>query len=95
MYISKAFIGCFSLFLGVALFAFVTGTLSAPTVLAQPVDAGREPTGAPIVYNLTPAEDVIVGQDELSRAAATIETQREDNLSWAGSLSTSEDDQAF
>lgn len=95
MYVSKAFIGCFSLFLGVALFAFVTGTLSAPTVLAQPVDAGREPTGAPIVYNLTPAEGVIVGQDELSRAAATIETQREVNLSWAGSLSTSEDDQAF
>ena len=59
-------------------------TLSAHPVLAEPVDAGEEPTGAPIVYNLTPLEGTIVAQDELNRAAATIETQRDAGLARAG-----------
>ena len=58
-------------------------TLAAHPVLAQPVDAGEEPTGAPIVYNLTPTEGTIVAQDEPNRAAARIETQREVGLAWA------------
>jgi hypothetical protein len=74
----------FSLFLGVALFALVVSTLSAQPVLAQPPDAGEEPTGAPIVYNLTPREGAVVAQDELSRAAATIETRRNVGLARAG-----------
>jgi hypothetical protein len=85
MSISKAFGGCFSLFLGAALFALVVlGTLSARTVLAQPVNAGEEPKGGPIVYDLTPSEGAIVAQNKLSRAAATIETRREARLSSVG-----------
>ncbi len=74
----------FSLFLGAALFALVVSTLSARPVLAQPPDAGEEPTGAPIIYNLTPREGANVAQDELSRAAATIETRHNVGLAWAG-----------
>ncbi len=84
MGILKVFGGYFSLFLGSALFALVVGTLSAQPVLAQPPDAGEEPTGAPIIYNLTPREGAVVAQDELSRAAATIETRRNVSLSRAG-----------
>ncbi|HZY57992.1 MAG: hypothetical protein M3246_07100 [Actinomycetota bacterium] len=86
MSISKTFGGYFSLFLGAALFALVVvvGTLSAQTVLAQPVDAGKEPPAGPIVYDLTPSEGAIVARNQLSRAAATIETQRKASLSWAG-----------
>jgi hypothetical protein len=47
-------------------------------------DAGQEPTGAPILYNLTPPEGERISQDELSRAAATIETRRKSSVSWAG-----------
>ena len=73
----------FSLFLGAALFALVVSTLSARPVLAQPPDAGEEPTGAPIIYNLIPREGANVAQDELSRAAATIETRHNVGLAWA------------
>ncbi len=83
MYISKASMSCWSLFFGVVLFALVAGTSSARTAPAPP-DAGQEPTGAPIFYNLVPTEGAIVAQEELSRAAATIETRREASLSWAG-----------
>ncbi len=83
MGILKVFGGHFSLFLGAALFALVVSTLSARPVLAQPPDAGEEPSGAPIVYNLTPREGAVVAQDELSRAAATVETRRNAGLAWA------------
>ncbi len=63
------------LFLGVTLFALVVGTPSAGTIPAKP-DAGQEPPGAPIIYNLEPEEGASVKQDELSRASATIETRR-------------------
>lgn len=76
--------GHFSLFLGAALFVLIVGTLSARPVLAQPPAAGEEPTGAPIIYNLTPREGALVAQDELSRAAATIETRRNVGLARAG-----------
>lgn len=72
------------LFLCAALFALVVGTLSARPVLAQPPDAGEEPTGAPIIYNLIPREGARIAQDDLSRAAATIETRRNVGLAWAG-----------
>ena len=66
-----------SLFLGTAPFALlVVCTLAAHPVLAEPMDAGEAPTGAPIVYNLTPTEGTIVAQDELNKAAARIETRR-------------------
>ncbi len=82
---SQAFVKYCSLFLGTALFALlVLCALSAHPVLAGPVDAGEEPAGAPIVYNLTPTEGAIVAQDELNRAAATIETQRDAGLARAG-----------
>jgi len=84
MYISKTSVGYGSLFLGVLLFAlFFMRTPSAQTAPAKP-DAGQQPTGAPIFYNLTPPEGAIVAQNELSRAAATIETRREAKASWAG-----------
>ena len=84
MYISKASISYCLVFLSVVLFAlFFVGTPSAQTIPAKP-DAGQQPTGAPIFYNLTPPEGAIVAQDELSRAAATIETRREAKVSWAG-----------
>jgi hypothetical protein len=85
MDVSKAFVRYCSLFLSAALFALlVVCTFSVHPVLAEPVDAGEEPTGAPIVYNLTPTEGTIVAQDELNRAAATIETQRDAGLRRAG-----------
>jgi hypothetical protein len=83
MRISKASVGYCSLFLGMVLLALVVGPPSARTIPAKP-DAGEEPAGAPIFYNLTPAEGTSISQDELSRAAATIETRREASLSWAG-----------
>ena len=83
MYTSKPSVGHWSLFLGVVLLALVAVTPSARTIPAQP-DAGQEPTGAPIFYNVTPSEGAIVSQDELSRAAATIETRRQVSVSWAG-----------
>ena len=57
------------MFLGVVLFALFVGIPSARTIPAKP-DAGQEPTGAPIFYNLTPPEGVIVARHELSRVAA-------------------------
>src|SRR5215213_2931560 len=81
--ISKASVGYCSVLLGVVLLALVAGSPSARTVPAKP-DAGQEPTAAPILYDLTPAEGAIVSQDELSRAAATIETRRQASVSWAG-----------
>jgi hypothetical protein len=85
VFASKPFGGYFSLFLGAALFTLVVvGTLSVRTVLAQPIDAGEEPAGGPIVYDLTPSEGAIVTRNKLSRAAATIETRREASVSWAG-----------
>lgn len=87
MDVSQAFVRYCSLFLGTALFALlVVCTLAAHPVLAEPVNAGEEPTGAPIVYNLTPMEGTIVAQDELNRAAARIETRREVGLARAGIL---------
>lgn len=73
-----------SLLLAVTLFVLlVVCTLSAHPVLAEPVGAGEEPTGAPIVYNLTPMEGTVVAQDELNRVAATIETRRDAGLARA------------
>ena len=80
----KVFGGRFWLLLGAALFALVVGILSARSVLAQPPGAGEEPKGAPIIYNLTPRKGTVIAQDELSRAAATIETRRNTGLAWAG-----------
>jgi hypothetical protein len=82
MYISKASARYWSLFIGVVLLALVVGIPSARTAAAKP-DAGQEPTGAPIFYNLTPPEDTSVPQDELSRASATIELRRDARLSSA------------
>ena len=85
MDVSQAFVRYCSPFLGTALFALlVVCTLSAPPVFAEPVDAGEEPTGAPIIYNLTPVKGAILAQDELNRAAATIETRRGAGLARAG-----------
>ena len=81
---TKASVGHWTLFLGVVLLALVTVTPTAWTIPAKP-DSGQEPTGsAPILYNLTPTEGAIVSQDELSRAAATIETTRQTSVSWVG-----------
>jgi len=71
------------LFLGVVLLTLVVVTAPASTIPAKP-DAGQEPTDAPIFYNLTPTEGAIISQDELTRAAATIETQRQASVSGAG-----------
>jgi hypothetical protein len=79
---TKVSVGHWSLFLGVVLLALVAVTPTAWTIPAKP-DAGQEPTGAPILYNLTPTEGANVSQDELSRAAATIETRRQVSVSWA------------
>jgi hypothetical protein len=70
----------FSLALLLALFTCV---LWARAVHAQPVDAGEEPAGGPIVYNLIPTQDATVAQEELARAGATIETQRDVGVAWA------------
>ena len=83
MRISRASVANFPLFLGTVLFALLLATPSGHAAPAPP-DAGQEPTGAPIFYNLTPPEGTSVAQDKLSRAAATIETRRETGVSWAG-----------
>ena len=84
MCLSKASASCWSLFLGVVLFALIVGTSSvAQTAPAQP-DAGQEPTGAPIFYNLTPPEGASIPQDELSRVGATIELRRTASVFRAG-----------
>jgi hypothetical protein len=84
MGISKGFSRSFSLLLSAALFfAFIVmvGMLSPRTVLAQPVpNAGKEPPGGPIVYDVTPTEGAIIAGNQLGRAGATIETRREANL---------------
>jgi hypothetical protein len=72
------------------LLALVAVTPSARTIPAQP-DAGQEPTGAPIFYNVTPSEGAIVSQDELSRATATIEIRCQAAHRGRGSSSTVED----
>ena len=79
----KACVGHWSLFLSVVLLALVAVTPTAWTIPAKP-DAGQEPTGAPILYNLTPTEGASISQDELSRAGATIETRRKTSVWWAG-----------
>lgn len=67
------------------LFALVVGaTLSAKAALGQPVDAGGEPAGGPVVYSLVPAEAEVVARDDPSRAGATIETQHDIGVAWAG-----------
>jgi hypothetical protein len=84
MGISKGFSRSFSLFLSAALFfalIVVVGMLWPRTVLAQPVpNAGKEPPGGPIVYDVTPTEGAIIAGNRLSRAGATIETRREAGL---------------
>ena len=83
--ILQAFVRYCSLFFQVVLLALlVVCTLSAHPVLAQPVNTGEEPTGAPIVYNFTPLEGTVVAQDALNRVAATIETRRDAGLARAG-----------
>jgi hypothetical protein len=62
----------------------VVCTLAAHPVLTEPVNAGEEPIGVPIVYNLTPMEGTIVAQDTLNRAAARIETRRNAGFARAG-----------
>ena len=47
------------------------------------MNAGEEPAGRPIVYNLIPTEGAIVERDHLGRAGATIETQRHAGVAWA------------
>ncbi len=75
----------FSLLFAALLFALaVGGTLSAKAALGQPVDAGEEPAGGPIVYNLVPAEAEVIARNDLSRAGATIETQHDIGVAWAG-----------
>ena len=83
MCVAKASVGHWPLFLGVLLLALVGVTPSAQTSPAKP-DAGQEPSGAPIFYNVTPSEGALVSQNDLSRAAATIETRRQVSVSWAG-----------
>jgi hypothetical protein len=72
-----------SLFSLALLLALFTCVLWARAVHAQPVDAGEEPAGGPIVYNLIPTQDATVAQEELARAGATIETQRDVGVAWA------------
>ena len=83
MCVSKIPVGYRSLLLGVVLLALVAGTASARTAPPAEPNAGREPTGAPILYNPTPKENATVPQQELSRAAATIETRRQASVAWA------------
>ncbi len=71
------------LLLAAVFLALLASSAGAKAAHAQPVDTGEEPAGGPIVYNLIPAEGAIVGQDELGRAGATIETQRHAGVAWA------------
>jgi hypothetical protein len=64
-----------SLFLLALLLTLFTCVLWARAAHAQPVNAGEEPAGGPIVYNLIPTEGAIVERDQLGRAGAIIETQ--------------------
>lgn len=72
------------LFAAMFLALAVGATLSAKAALGQPVDAGEEPAGGPIVYNLIPTEGEVIASDELGRAGATIETQHDIGVAWAG-----------
>src|SRR3712207_4436504 len=72
-----------SLFSVALLLVLFTCVLWPRAVHAQPVDAGEEPAGGPIVYDLIPTQDAIVAQEELARAGATIETQRDVGVAWA------------
>ena len=80
--VSKVFMARTWLFFGAALFALVASMLSARAVFAQPPNVGEEPAAGPIVYNLIPSEGAVVPQNQLSRAGATIETQRDAGLAW-------------
>ncbi len=62
----------------------VGASLSANPALSQPVFCGEEPAGGPVVYNPIPAEDEVIIRDDLSRAGATIETQHDIGVAWAG-----------
>ena len=85
---SKAFRfrGWFALLLSaatlMALFS-VCAAVVARGASAQPVDAGQQPTGGPIVYNLIPSEGGVVEQENLARAGAAIETRRDAGVAWA------------
>jgi len=82
---SRALEGRISLLFAAILFALAVGaTLTAKAALSQPVDAGGEPAGGPVVYSLVPAEGEVVARDELSRAGATIETQHDIGVALAG-----------
>ncbi len=83
MCISKTSLSYWTLFLGVVLFGLIVGTATVARTAPAPPDAGQEPRGAPIFYNLTPPEGASVPQDELSRAGATIELRRATSVSWA------------
>jgi hypothetical protein len=72
-----------ALFSVALLLVLLTCVLWVGAVHAQPVDAGEEPVGGPIVYNLIPTEDAIVTQEELARAGASLETQRDVGVAWA------------
>ncbi len=72
-----------SLFSLALLLTLFTCVLWARAAHAQPVNAGEEPAGGPIVYDLIPTQDATVAQEELARAGATIETQRDVGVAWA------------
>ncbi len=72
-----------ALFSVALLLVLLTCVLWVGAVHAQPVDAGEEPAGGPIVYNRIPTEDAIVAQEELARAGATLETQHDVGVAWA------------
>jgi hypothetical protein len=72
-----------SLFSMALLLTLFTCVLWARAAHAQPVNAGEEPAGGPIVYNLIPTEGAIVERDQLGRAGAIIETQRHAGVAWA------------
>ncbi len=72
-----------SLFSVALLLALFFCVVWARAVHAQPVDAGEEPAGGPIVYDLIPRRDATVAQEDLARTGATIETQRDVGVAWA------------
>ncbi len=85
MRILKASAGYGSLLFGIALLALVAGSpWTQAAIPDKKPQAGQEPAAAPILYNLTPPQGAIVSQEELSRAAATIETRHQTSVSWAG-----------
>ncbi len=96
MSISKAFGRYFSLFLGAVLFAFaVVGALSAQTVLAQPVHAGKEPPAGPIVYDLTPSGARSSHGTRLAEPRQRSRPDAKPACRGQGSSSTGEDGQAL